>query len=91
MKPSNLGEVGQMRSSRGTSMKMMMKAHTLEVAVSLGRGMRKDGVAYRHTMLKAMTKVAWKMFAIPSAKQRKIHSTPVLFDGSVCSQPKADG
>ena len=34
---------------------------------------------YKQTMLNAMTNVAWKMFAIPSAKQRMIHSTPVLF------------
>jgi hypothetical protein len=33
---------------------------------------------YKHTMLNAMTKFAWKMFAIPSAKQRKMHSTPDL-------------
>lgn len=33
---------------------------------------------HKHTMLKAITKVAWKMFAIPSAKQRTMHSTPVL-------------
>jgi hypothetical protein len=33
---------------------------------------------YKQTMLNAMTKVAWKMFAMPSAKQRNMHSTPVL-------------
>lgn len=33
---------------------------------------------YKQTMLNAMTKVAWKMFDIPSAKQRNMHSTPVL-------------
>lgn len=35
--------------------------------------------AYKQTMLKAITKLGvWKMFAIPSAKQRNMHSTPVL-------------
>jgi hypothetical protein len=29
-------------------------------------------------MLNAMTKVAWKMFEIPSAKHRNMQSTPVL-------------
>ena len=38
---------------------------------------------HKQTMLNAMTKVAWKMFAIPSAKQRKMHSTPVLAIESV--------
>jgi hypothetical protein len=38
---------------------------------------------HRQTMLNAMTKVAWKMFAMPSAKHRNMHSTPVLVTGSV--------
>jgi hypothetical protein len=34
-------------------------------------------------MLNAMTKLAWKMFATPSAKHRNIQSTPVLAIESV--------
>jgi hypothetical protein len=33
---------------------------------------------YKQTMLNAITKVGWKMFAMPSAKQRTMHNTPVL-------------
>jgi hypothetical protein len=61
-------------------MKMITKAHTLWASVSVEKGIwEESSSSYRQTMLKAMTKVAWKMLAIPSAKQRKIHSTPVLF------------
>lgn len=35
---------------------------------------------YKQTMLKAMTKLAWKMFAIPRAKHKNMQSTPVLND-----------
>jgi len=31
----------------------------------------------KQTMLKAMTKLAWKILAMPRAKQRIMHSTPV--------------
>lgn len=41
---------------------------------------------YRQTMLNAMTKLAWKMLAIPSAKHKNIHSTPVLYVVSVMVQ-----
>lgn len=41
---------------------------------------RRRGIVdtYKQTMLNAITKVGWKMFAMPSAKQRMMHNTPVL-------------
>jgi hypothetical protein len=41
------------------------------------------GMTYRQTMLNAMTKLAWKILAMPSAKHRNMHSTPVLVVKSV--------
>ena len=71
-------------------MKMIIKAHTLWAAVSVKKSDQEQWSSYRHTMLKAMTKVAWKMLAIPSAKQRKMHNTPVLFRPSVFRRCRAD-
>jgi hypothetical protein len=39
---------------------------------------RRPRETYKHTMLNAMTQLALKMLAMPSAKQRTIHNTPVL-------------
>lgn len=86
MKASKEDEVGHMRSRRGTSMKMMMKQQTLvrglvsQHALSRGggEGLSLRLVTHRQMMLKRMTQCRAKMFAIPSAKQRMMHSTPVL-------------
>lgn len=61
MNASNLEEVGQILSKKGTSMKMRINPEI------------------RHSTLNMMRKTAKeKMFAIPRAMQRMMHSTPVL-------------
>jgi hypothetical protein len=52
-------------------------AYSVQQVSHEGRSRSRVG-AYKQTMLNAITKLAWKMLAIPSAKQRNMHSTPVL-------------
>jgi hypothetical protein len=86
MKASKCCEVGQTRRRRGISMKMRMKEEMLcveeeEVSMFLpGSGQRGIGMARtdKQSTLQRMMMSKWKMFAIPSAKQRMMQRTPVL-------------
>lgn len=78
-----------MRRRRGTSRKRMMNEKHLYIQrlalvvesggvgrVRLG-GSCARSCTYRHMILKIMTRPKWKMFAMPSAKQRIMHNMPI--------------
>lgn len=79
MKPSKVALVGQIRRSSGISMKIRMKPQTLENGQWCGWGMELDGLgAYSKITLQRMMMSKWKMLAMPRAKARIMHITPVL-------------
>lgn len=69
-------------------MKIMMKAHTLpcvRTVFQTGSWFSVELPTYKHITLKMMSRLKWKMLAIPSAKHRNMHSTPVLFKSAFTS------
>jgi hypothetical protein len=79
MKLSNLGEVGQIRSSSGTSTKRMMKELTLLAGQYYYFHELSRVRAHRHNILKTMIRIPKvKQLARPSAKHSTMQSTPVL-------------
>lgn len=84
MKPSNLDDVGQIRSSQGTSMKSIRKEDTLErkglISSSTFEHSEEILKTHRHSTEKMISiALKEKMLAIPSAKHRMMQITPVLF------------
>lgn len=79
MKPSKAADVGQMRRRKGISMKIIMKAETLEDGQLAGHVVVSGMLGtYRHMMLKIMTRLMLKRLATPRAKQRSTQMMPIL-------------
>lgn len=76
MNESNFWEVGQIRSRSGISTKMIRRPETLRLSVDVEEEVR---VTYMQKMVKIIRGMLnEKMLAMPTARHRTMHSTPVL-------------
>ena len=79
---SNFEDVGQIRRSRGISMKIRTKEHALKLASVIEWEVDIE-CTNRQMAENIMIRLKCIRFAIPNAKQRIMHSTPVLVELSV--------